>query len=257
YSPSSNLATDRVPTMVFSGQADTVVTPSYATGLYNSLPSTTESAYLEVAGADHGFMVGRSNPVLIRTMLPFLKIFIDNDARYSQFLCPLLDTSGVVTYRSTCPLLPTPPTSPTATPTTTPTGPSPTSPPGAASQLVGAQSGRCVDVPNASRANGTRVQLWDCNRQSNQSWTYTSTKQLRVYGDMCLDAAGTGNGAAVQIYGCHGQANQQWNVNSNGTVSNVQSGRCLDVWSTANGAQIQLYDCHGQTNQRFNLTPLA
>ncbi|MEV5819037.1 ricin-type beta-trefoil lectin domain protein [Micromonospora harpali] len=257
YSPSSNLATDRVPTMVFSGQADTVVTPSYATGLYNSLPTTTESAYLEVAGADHGFMVGRSNPVLIRTMLPFLKIFVDNDARYSQFLCPLLDTSGVVTYRSTCPLLPTPPTSPTATPTTTPTGPSPTSPPGAASQLVGAQSGRCVDVPNASRANGTRVQLWDCNRQSNQSWTYTSTKQLRVYGDMCLDAAGTGNGAAVQIYGCHGQANQQWNVNSNGTISNVQSGRCLDVWSTANGAQIQLYDCHGQTNQRFNLTPLA
>ncbi|MFF3853858.1 ricin-type beta-trefoil lectin domain protein [Micromonospora sp. NPDC002575] len=257
YSPSSNLATDRVPTMVFSGQADTVVTPSYATGLYNSLPTTTESAYLEVAGADHGFMVGRSNPVLIRTMLPFLKIFIDNDARYSQFLCPLLDTSGVVTYRSTCPLLPTPPTSPTATPTTTPTTPPPTSPPGAASQIVGAQSGRCVDVPNASRANGTRVQLYDCNRQSNQSWTYTSTKQLRVYGDMCLDAAGTGNGAAVQIYGCHSQTNQQWNVNSNGTISSVQSGRCLDVWSTANGAQIQLYDCHGQTNQRFTLTPLA
>ncbi|MER7266915.1 ricin-type beta-trefoil lectin domain protein [Micromonospora carbonacea] len=257
YSPSSNLATDRVPTMVFSGQADTVVTPSYATGLYNSLPTTTESAYLEVAGADHGFMVGRSNPVLIRTMLPFLKIFIDNDARYSQFLCPLLDSSGVVTYRSTCPLLPTPPTSPTATPTTIPTTPPPTSPPGAASQIVGAQSGRCVDVPNASRANGTRVQLYDCNRQSNQSWTYTSTKQLRVYGDMCLDAAGSGNGAAVQIYGCHSQTNQQWNVNSNGTISSVQSGRCLDVWSTANGAQIQLYDCHGQTNQRFSLTPLA
>ncbi len=257
YSPSSNLATDRVPTMVFSGQADTVVTPSYATGLYNSLPTTTESAYLEVAGADHGFMVGRSNPVLIRTMLPFLKIFIDNDARYSQFLCPLLDSSGVVTYRSTCPLLPTPPTSPTATPTATPTTPPTTSPPGAASQIVGAQSGRCVDVPNASRANGTRVQLYDCNRQSNQSWTYTSTKQLRVYGDMCLDAAGSGNGAAVQIYGCHSQTNQQWNVNSNGTISSVQSGRCLDVWSTANGAQIQLYDCHGQTNQRFSLTPLA
>ncbi|MFC8850314.1 MULTISPECIES: ricin-type beta-trefoil lectin domain protein [unclassified Micromonospora] len=257
YSPSSNLATDQVPTMVFSGQADTVVTPSYAMGLYNSLPATTESAYLEVAGADHGFMVGRSNPVLIRTMLPFLKMFIDNDARYSQFLCPLLDSSGVVTYRSTCPLLPTPPTSPTATPTTTPTTPPPTGSPDTASQLVGTQSGRCIDVPNASRANGTRVQLWDCNRQSNQSWTYTANKQLRVYGDMCLDAAGSGNGAAVQIYGCHSQTNQQWNINSNGTISSVQSGRCLDVWSTANGAQVQLYDCHGQANQRFNLTPLA
>jgi site-specific DNA recombinase len=79
----------------------------------------------------------------------------------------------------------------------------------------------------------------------------------RVYGDRCLDAAGTGNGAAVQIYSCHSQTNQQWNINSNGTISGVQSGRCLDVWSTANGAQIQLYDCHGQPNQRFNLVPLA
>ncbi|MEU5872712.1 ricin-type beta-trefoil lectin domain protein [Glycomyces sp. NPDC047369] len=253
YSPSSNLANDRVPTMIFAGQADTVVTPSYATGLYNSLPSTTESIYLEVAGADHGFMVGRSNPVMIRTMLPFLKMFIDNDARYSQFLCPLLDSSGVVTSRSTCPLLPSTPTTP---PTDPPTDP-PTNPPGSASEIVGTQSGRCVDVPNASRTNGTRVQLYTCNKQTNQAWTYTSGKQLQVYGTMCLDAAGSGNGAAVQIYSCHSQTNQQWNVNSNGTISNVQSGRCLDVWSTSNGAQIQLYDCHGQTNQQFRLAPLA
>ncbi|MFG1871554.1 poly(ethylene terephthalate) hydrolase family protein [Micromonospora arborensis] len=258
YSPSSNLANDRVPTMIFAGQADTVVTPSYATNLYNSLPATTESVYLEVAGADHGFMVGRSNPVMVRTMLPFVKMFVDNDTRYSQFLCPLADSSGVVTYRSTCPLLPSTPTTPTATPTNTPTPTaSPTVPPNSASQIVGTQSGRCIDVPNASHNNGTRVSLYDCNRQSNQSWTYTSNKQLQVYGNMCLDAAGSGNGAAVQIYSCHSQTNQQWNVNSNGTISGVQSGRCLDVWSTANGAQVQLYDCHGQTNQQFRLTPLA
>ncbi|MDG4830645.1 PHB depolymerase family esterase [Solwaraspora sp. WMMD1047] len=154
---------------------------------------------------------------------------------------------------------PTPPTpTPTATPTTPPTTPPPTtppptSPPGSAGQIVHTQSNRCIDVPNSSRNNGTRVQLYDCHGQTNQSWTYTSNRQLQVYGNMCLDAAGSGNGAAVQIYSCHGQTNQQWNVNSNGTISNVQSGRCLDVWSTSNGAQVQLYDCHGQTNQRFNL----
>ncbi len=146
----------------------------------------------------------------------------------------------------------TPPTTPPPTPTA-----SSTSPPNAASEIVGVQSGRCIDVPNASRNNGTRVQLYDCNRQSNQSWTYTSNKQLRVYGDRCLDAAGSGNGAAVQIYSCHSGTNQQWNINANGTISGVQSGRCLDVWSTANGAQVQLYDCHGQPNQRFNLVPLT
>ncbi|MEO3929981.1 alpha/beta hydrolase [Micromonosporaceae bacterium B7E4] len=59
FLPSSNLANDRVPTMLFSGQADTVVTPSSVVNQYNSLPATTESVYLEVAGGDHGFM-GRS-----------------------------------------------------------------------------------------------------------------------------------------------------------------------------------------------------
>ncbi len=146
---------------------------------------------------------------------------------------------------------------PTATPTTPGPTASPTGPPSSASEIVGTQSGRCVDVTNASHNDGTRVQLYTCNKQTNQAWTYTSNRQLRVYGDMCLDAAGSGNGAAVQIYTCHSQTNQQWNVNSNGTISGVQSGRCLDVWSTANGAQIQLYDCHGQTNQQFRLVPLG
>ncbi len=132
------------------------------------------------------------------------------------------------------------------TPTTTPTS-------GGAQRIVGAQSGRCIDVPNGSRNNGTRVQLYDCNGQSNQAWTYTSSRQLTIFGNLCLDAAGSGNGSAIQIYSCNGQTNQQWNVNSNGTITGVQSGRCLDVWSTANGAQVQLWDCSGQANQRFSL----
>jgi endo-1,4-beta-xylanase len=146
---------------------------------------------------------------------------------------------------------------PAPTPTPTTPGPTPTGSPSSASEIVGTQSGRCVDVPNASRVNGTRVQLYSCNKQTNQAWTHTSNRQLRVYGDMCLDAAGSGNGAAIQIYSCHSQANQQWNVNSNGTITGAQSGRCLDVWSTANGAQVQLYDCNGQANQQFRLVPLA
>ncbi|AEV83909.1 endo-1,4-beta-xylanase [Actinoplanes sp. SE50] len=131
---------------------------------------------------------------------------------------------------------------------------SPSTPPAGTGRIVGAQSGRCIDVPNASQNNGTRVQLYDCNGQTNQAWTLTSGKQLTVYGNRCLDAAGSGNGAAVQIYSCNGQANQQWNVNANGTITGVQSGRCLDVWGTGNGQQVQIYDCSGQANQRFTLS---
>ena len=143
---------------------------------------------------------------------------------------------------------------PTGTSTSTSTSsPTPTQTSGGAQRIVGAQSGRCIDVPNGSRNNGTRVQLYDCNGQSQQAWTYTSSRQLTVFGNLCLDAAGSGNGSAIQIYSCNGQTNQQWNVNSNGTITGVQSGRCLDVWSTANGAQVQLWDCSGQANQRFSL----
>ncbi|NJC86877.1 1,4-beta-xylanase, partial [Planosporangium mesophilum] len=140
----------------------------------------------------------------------------------------------------------TPPT--TAPPTTTPPGT-----PGGSGTIVGVQSGRCIDVPNATQTNGTRVQLYDCNGQSNQQWTYTAGKQLQVYGNKCLDANGaaTANGTAVIIWDCNGQTNQQWNVNAGGTISGVQSGRCLDVWGTANGQQVQLYDCHGQSNQQW------
>ncbi|MGA5304652.1 endo-1,4-beta-xylanase [Nucisporomicrobium flavum] len=134
-------------------------------------------------------------------------------------------------------------------------GGSPSVPPaGNGNRIVGAQSNRCIDVPGATQNNGTRVQLYDCNGQSNQQWTLTSSKQLTVYGSKCLDAAGSGNGSAVQIYSCNGQTNQQWNVNSNGTITGVQSGRCLDVWGTGNGQQVQIYDCNGQANQRFSMS---
>ncbi|SBT37011.1 non-reducing end alpha-L-arabinofuranosidase family hydrolase [Micromonospora auratinigra] len=140
-----------------------------------------------------------------------------------------------------------------AGPTSTPT-PNPTSTPGGGTgRIVGVQSGRCIDVPNSTQTNGTRVQLYDCNGQPNQQWTYTASKQLMVYGSKCLDAnaKGTANGTAIIIWDCNGQPNQQWNLNSNGTISGVQSGRCLDVWGTGNGQQIQLYDCHGQANQQW------
>jgi endo-1,4-beta-xylanase len=142
-----------------------------------------------------------------------------------------------------------PPT--TAPPTTVP--PTTTTAANSPHRIVGAQSGRCVDDPNGTHNNGTRVQLYDCNGQGNQAWTYTSSRQLTLFGSLCLDAAGSGNGSAIQIYSCNGQTNQQWNVNSNGTITGVQSGRCLDVWGTGNGQQMQLWDCSGQANQKFSL----
>ncbi|GAT70453.1 endo-1,4-beta-xylanase [Planomonospora sp. ID91781] len=134
---------------------------------------------------------------------------------------------------------------PDPTPTVTPT-----SNPGAG-QIRGTASGRCVDVPNATTTDGTQVQLWDCHSNSNQQWSYTSAQEIRVYGNKCLDAAGTGNGAKVQIYSCWGGNNQKWRVNSDGSIVNVQSGQCLDAAGTANGALLQTYSCWGGNNQKW------
>ncbi len=142
--------------------------------------------------------------------------------------------------------------------TAPPSSPPPSSPaPGQSNVLlVGQQSGRCVDVPNSSTANGAQAQLWDCHGGTNQRWTYTANRQLTVYGNKCLDAngSGTGNGTAVIIWDCNGQANQQWNLNANGTVTGAQSGLCVDVSgaATANGSRIQLWSCHGGANQQWS-----
>jgi hypothetical protein len=119
--------------------------------------------------------------------------------------------------------------------------------------LIGTQSGRCLDMNNNTILNGTQAQLWDCTGGANQTWVYTARKQLVVYGNKCLDAnhAGTTNGTAVIIWDCNGQTNQQWNVNSNGTITGVQSGLCLDASGagTANGTHIILWACGTGTNQ--------
>jgi hypothetical protein len=124
-------------------------------------------------------------------------------------------------------------------------------------QIVGGQSGRCIDIPNSSTTNGTQAQLWDCSGAANQRFTATSSRQLMVYGTKCLDASGRGttNGTAVIIWDCNGQTNQQWNVNSNGTITGVQSGLCLDAngAATANGTKIILWACNGQSNQQWSL----
>jgi len=124
--------------------------------------------------------------------------------------------------------------------------------------IVGKQSGRCLDINNSSTTNGTQAQLWDCNGQTNQFWTYTSGKQLTIYGTKCLDAynRGTTNGTQVVIWDCNGQNNQQWNVNADGTITGVQSGLCLDAngAATANGTKIVLWACGSGANQRWTLT---
>jgi hypothetical protein len=79
----------------------------------------------------------------------------------------------------------------------------------AAGVLRGTGSDRCLDVPKASTANGTLLQIWDCNGGSNQQWVTLSNGELRVYGGKCLDVPGsaTAPGTRVRIYTCNDGTN--------------------------------------------------
>ena len=128
-------------------------------------------------------------------------------------------------------------------------------------RAVGA--GRCLDVPNSSTTAGTQLQIYDCHSGSNQQWTRSTANELSVYSDAnrrCLDTAngGTSAGTAAVIANCNGGNNQKWNVNSNGTVTNAQSGLCLDVngAATANASKVIVWSCNGQSNQQWT-TPTA
>ncbi|WP_200804586.1 PQQ-dependent sugar dehydrogenase [Actinacidiphila paucisporea] len=125
--------------------------------------------------------------------------------------------------------------------------------------VTGTASGRCLDVIGQSTSSGAGINIYDCNGQANQAWTFTAAGELRVYDNpMCLDVVGqsTTAGAKLQIYPCNGGANQQWKINSNGTISGVQSGLCLDVVgaATANSSLVDLWTCNGGGNQQWKTT---
>src|SRR5450755_2507429 len=68
--------------------------------------------------------------------------------------------------------------------------------------LRGSGSNRCLDVPSASTADGSLLDIWDCNGGANQQWAYLSNGELQVYGSKCLDVPGhaTAAGTRVEIW---------------------------------------------------------
>ena len=117
-------------------------------------------------------------------------------------------------------------------------------------------AGKCVDVYGASSANGTAIQLYDCNGSAAQQWTVGSDGTIRALGK-CLDvnAGGTADGTKVQLYDCNGSAAQKWAVSSANDIVNPQANKCLDVTgnNSANGTPLQIWTCSGGANQKWTV----
>ncbi|WP_425457134.1 lectin [Amycolatopsis cihanbeyliensis] len=118
-------------------------------------------------------------------------------------------------------------------------------------------NGKCMDVAGAATANGTPVQLHDCNGTAAQRWTVGADGTIRALGK-CLDVDGgsTANGTAVQLWDCNGTAAQRWTVTRAGDIVYLAGDSCLDVTGNnpANGTPLQIWTCTGAANQKWTVS---
>jgi glucosylceramidase len=132
----------------------------------------------------------------------------------------------------------------------TPGGGTPTGPTG---QITGL-GGKCVDVAGGGSANGTAVQLWDCNASTAQQWTVSTDGTLRALGK-CMDvtSAGTADGTKIQLWDCNGSGAQRWSATAARDITNPTANKCLDATgnTSANGTRLQIWTCTGAANQKW------
>ncbi|WP_055489194.1 lectin [Streptomyces sp. TP-A0356] len=128
-------------------------------------------------------------------------------------------------------------------------------PAAAATGAITGLAGKCLDVAGANSADGTPVQLYDCNGTAAQQWTVGSDGTIRALGK-CLDVTGnsTADGARAQLWSCTGGANQKWTVTAAHDIVNPQADKCLDVTgnNSANGTPTQIWTCTGGANQKWS-----
>ena len=123
-------------------------------------------------------------------------------------------------------------------------------------RCAGVTSGRCLDVPNASTTDGTQVQLWDCNGNSNQQWTYTSGRAVEGVRQQVPGRAGR---YGRRYHGDHLLLQRRRTSSGTSTPtapsSASQSGQCLDADRRGHRqrhADHHLDSCNGQSNQQWS-----
>jgi GH25 family lysozyme M1 (1,4-beta-N-acetylmuramidase) len=106
---------------------------------------------------------------------------------------------------------------------------------------------KCLDDPSGNTANGTKLQLYSCLGNSNQTWTTVQDGTIRVLGH-CLAASGT----TVELWACSSSSlNQQWRAATDSELANAASGLCLYYpnANAANGAKPTMSTCANVTTQ--------
>jgi Ricin-type beta-trefoil lectin domain len=118
----------------------------------------------------------------------------------------------------------------------------------------GVSTGKCVDVRQSGTANGTAVQLYDCNGTGAQVWTHSlNGKTILTALGKCLDVTGGSSsaGTKVELWDCNTGSNQEWTIGADHTLKSL--GMCLDDpgSTTNNSTQLQIWTCNGTNAQKW------
>ncbi|MGH6656680.1 MAG: ricin-type beta-trefoil lectin domain protein, partial [Actinocrinis sp.] len=117
-------------------------------------------------------------------------------------------------------------------------------------------TGRCVDIQWGNSADGTPLDLYDCNSSAAQNWTRPGDGTVTSLGK-CMDVQGgnSADGTPVDLYTCNHTASQQWTYDQQ--TGRLQAfGKCLDAsgGGTGNGTPLVVNTCDGATSQQWHLT---
>ena len=138
--------------------------------------------------------------------------------------------------------------------------------------ITNVYSGKALDDPGGSTANGTQIIQYQLNGGLNQKWELIQlyNGNYVIFNDASgkvLDDPGgsTANGTQIIQYQLHGGLNQQWKLvhlygpvvgdTERYEIINVASGKALDDpgGSMANGTPIIQYQLHGGFNQQWRI----
>ena len=137
-------------------------------------------------------------------------------------------------------------------------------------ELVGAGSGKALDVSGASRDDGAHAQIWPRNSTMAQMFRvrleadgFYSVRALHSGKALDADLGNVVPGARVNQWSDCGTANQRWRVDvaadGSWTLVSAASGLALDVsgGSSADGAAVQTWTPNGTSAQSWVAVPVT
>ncbi|MFD4573364.1 ricin-type beta-trefoil lectin domain protein [Streptomyces sp. NPDC058417] len=122
-------------------------------------------------------------------------------------------------------------------------------------RILGAASGRCVEVTGGRTEERTPLQLAGCTGAARQTWRFLPDGTVRALG-RCMDVDGgtDHDGSAIQLVSCNGTDAQRFRLDAAGDLVNVRTDKCVDVrdQATSAGARLQQWSCSGAPHQKWS-----